>query len=335
MSTELLPGVDKIWLSTKDFSVKNGAALGFRKQTKPGQTEQDLPPIFIDESGNQYRGQQAEYRGQNCDFYLGVNQKGLSLQFNPSKIIHKYNLLSDVNVVGEISKSIYQELNDVGINFNLNDTRVSRLDFAKQPFMDRHLSMYIPVFNHLEGKRMRGQEYDTGYTFMNGRHESCFYSKGAETGLSDLDRMLRGENRWKDSSLIGKSLGFNRYSDFLKSDAYEWNEHYNRYLLDKIFRKPKQGQLFDFNNEVSKLKYFKDKGQNALNNYLIVTSLDYLLENFGKLDILWSIMKEAGYSRQFINTEKKRMRELIKLTGKNKVVSIGTLINELIEKFAA
>lgn len=335
MSAILLPGVDKVWLSTRDFEVLDGSVLGFRRQTKQGQNEENLPTILIDEKGKEYKGQQAEYRGEGLNFYLGINQKGLSLQYNPSKIIHQYNLLQDVKEIEGITNAINQELNDIGIKFNPSNAYLARLDLAKQDFLERDITNYIPVFSYLDGKRMKGQEYESGYTFQNGRHESCFYSKAEETGLIELKGMMRAENRWKDKELISKSLGYHRFLDFLKSDCIQWNCHYNRYLNDKIFRQSKQGLLFDFENEVNKLKYFKERGRNAVNNYLITTSLDSFIRSFGKIDFLWKVMSEAGFTRQQIHNEKKRIRELIKLTSKNKTVSIGTLINELQQKFAA
>lgn len=335
MSSILLPGVDMVCLSTRDFEVLDGSVMGFNKETKQGQKEENLPTILIDRNGIEYRGQQLKYRGEGLNFFVGINDKGLKLQFNPSKNLHAYNLLTDVKVIQNMSEAISHELNDVGIKFNYLDCKLTRLDLAKQDFMERDLNDYLSVFSYLDGKRMKGQQYETGYTFSNTLHESCFYSKAEETGLPELKGMLRGENRWKKRELISKSLGYSIFADFLKSDSIQLNEHYNRYLNEKIFRQSKQGSLFDFDNEVSKLKYFKEKGRNALNNYLISTTLDSYIHLFGKIDHLWKVMSEAGFTRQQIHNEKKRIRELIKLTGKNKIVSIGTLINELQQKFAA
>lgn len=340
MSKIILPGIDKIWLQTQDFRVKDGEIFGYKRNTEPGEGFESLPKLFVDESGTIYQGQQAKYEGKygkkGIDYFLGINQRGLSLQFNPSKIIHPYNLTQDTKQIESIGKEISKELNELGICFDLSKTRPTRIDFAKQDFLQRPIENYMPVFGYLEGKRMRGIAYDdTGYTFNNTRHEFCFYSKGREIQDESLYNMMRAENRLKDYSVISKSLGYNNYEIFLKSDPGHWNEHYVRYLSEKIFRKEKQGQIFDFENEVEKLKMFKESGRNALNNYLITTSLDYILLTYGNLKFLWKVMSEAGFSRQQINNEKHRIRGLLKLTGKNKVVSIGTLIDELKQKFAA
>lgn len=335
MSSILLPGVDKIWLSTQEFSVKDGNALGFNKRTKQGQSEENLPVLFTDKNGQTFKGTQSEYFGQTLPFYLGINQKGLSLQFNPSKILHSYNLVSDVSEIQKIEKQISYELNDVGICFNSLDARPTRLDLAKQDFLSRSIDNYYPVFNYLEGKRMKGRPYETGFTFDNTLHEFCFYSKGHECKNEKLINMMRAENRLKKPDPIRKALGFYKFSDFLKSDAIDWNTHYVNYLNSNIFRSVKQGQLFDFDNEVEKLKMFKCKGRNAFNNYLITTSLENILQSFGNLKFLWKIMSEAGFSRQQIHKEKVKIRELMKFTGKNKILSISTLIEELKEKFAA
>lgn len=335
MSSTILPGIDKIWLSTRDFDIANGQTMGFMKITKQGQDESTLPYLFKDRKGDAYSGSQALYKGQTLDFTVAVNHLGLSLQYNPSKIIHPFNLLSDMDEIKRIDKQINYELKDVGIFFNSLTTNPTRIDFAKQDFMPRSIDNYFPVFNFLEGKRMRGQAYDTGFTFENKRHEFCFYSKGHELGSCDLLDLMRAENRLKKPDVISKSLGYNRFSDFLDSDAVEWNAHYVKYLNEKIFRNERQGVIFDFDNEVEKLKMFKSMGRNAMNHYLITTSLDNILQSFGNLKFLWKIMDEAGFSRQAINKEKIKIRELLQMTRKNKVLSIGSLIEELRQKFAA
>lgn len=336
MSAGLIAGVDKIWLSTRDFQVRDGSLLGSTIKTKQGQKEADLPVILRDEQGKCFKGQQLEYRGQGkIDFYLGINQKGLSLQFNPSKVYHPYNLMNDVNDLSTINKQISDELNEVGIRLNTLDCNLSRLDLAKQDFMKRDLITYYPVFEFLDGKRMRGQSYQTGYTFMNGRHESCFYDKGEELKLQSIKGLFRAENRWKDTTLIRRSLGYSNFKDFLSSDCYEWTEHYNKYLDDKIFRKPKQGFIFDFDDQLSRLKYYKEKGRNAINNFLVETSLDSLLIYFGSINVLWTLMQEAGFSRQQIHNEKVRITEIIKSKSRGKSINVAILINEIRDKFAA
>lgn len=71
MSSILLPGVDMVCLSTRDFEVLDGSVMGFNKETKQGQKEENLPTILIDRNGIEYRGQQLKYRGEGLNFLLG------------------------------------------------------------------------------------------------------------------------------------------------------------------------------------------------------------------------------------------------------------------------
>ena len=337
MSTELLPGIDKIWLYTRDFEVNDKSVLDVNRDLKAGQKDEDLPLLFVDKKGEPMYGMKAKHIGknQNLPYFASINKIGLSVQFNPSKIIHPYQLLTDVNLISSISDQIESELYDIGIKFNPSDCGISRMDLAKQDLMSRDLTSYRTAYEFMDGKRMKSKGYETGYLFENGNHEVCFYDKGIESKIKDAEGLLRVEPRFKDNDLIRKRLGYNTFADFLKSDANEWNEHYKKYLNEKIFRKSKQGYILDFNTELETLKSLKERGNNSVTDYLLIVGIDLILLQFGSMDFLFDLMKKAGYHRNYIRTTKTKIQSLMTSHSKGKIVSISTLINELQQKFAA
>lgn len=340
MTTQLLPGIDKICLFSKDFEVKDKSVLAVLKDLKPGQKDEDLSLLFVDKQGEPMYGRQAKHdclKHPNLPFWLGINKVGLSVQLNPSKCIHSFELNKDVKSISIICHGIESKFNDIGIRIpdGIESCSISRIDFTKQDTMTRDLSSYRSAYEFLQGKRMKSQGYENGYLFKNGCQQICFYDKGVESKIKDAEGLLRAESRFLDPELIRKRLGYNKLFDLFKSDANEWNEHYNKFLNEKIFNKSKQGFILDFDTELEKLKFFKESGNNSITNYLLTVGIDSILLQFGSMDFLFDLMEKAGYHRNYIPSIRKKLLKFMTLPSKGKVVSISTLINELQQKFAA
>lgn len=335
MSATLLPGVDKLHLFTQDFGILDSRVFGVGRSTMPGKEIEDLPIIMRDESGRIEHGNYAMFKGQKIPYVVSVNKVGMIIQCNPSKIAHPYKLMDDVNQVKDVIKSIGEDMKESGIVTNITNSIISRVDLAKQDFMGRDLSNYRMAYEFLQGKRMKSKGYESGYLFHNGQQEACFYDKGIESGISSINGLLRSEGRFKNSRSVCKNLGVKTFLDFCKTDCNQWNENYNLYFNDSIFRKAGEGTFIDFNSEVERLKALKASGRNAILEYMVSVGMDTILLKFGSIDCLFDLMKAAGFSKETIKKERGKMRERITKISKSKVVSVSLLISELKKKFAA
>ncbi len=336
MTTQLLPGIDKLHLFTQDFTILNSRVFGFGRTTKPGKDIHDLPVIMKDASGRIEHGNYGMFKGQKIPYTVSVNSVGMVIQCNPSKIVHPYELMKSVDDVKNVVALIGSDMRDSGIKTDLSNTIMSRVDLAKQDFMVRSLDNYRMAYEFMKAKRMKQTGYDgTGYLWHNGGHEACFYDKGVESGIPDIKGLLRVEPRFTKARSVLSNLGLRTFSDLCKTDCYRWNESFNKYLNNRIFNVAGERTFIDFNSEVERLKDLKSSGRNAILKYLVSVGMDTILLRFGSIDGFFNLMKEAGFSKETIKKEKVKMRDMITQISKSKFVSVSVLINELRQKFAA
>jgi hypothetical protein len=124
----------------------------------------------------------------------------------------------------------------------------------------------------------------------------------------------------------------------LKSDNKHLTGIYNRFITDKLFSdKVGYQSALDFENEVDKLKHFKDMGRNAVMKYLLCNSLEDFILKFGKIDVLFDIMAKAGFNRSSISRERQNILKLLQYAevSDKADVTIVELINELKTRFAS
>lgn len=353
MSQDLdCPGIDKIDIYARSYTIRDTSIFGIESKKQPGQSIYDLPKIITDKSGKCEHGIKALYFGKKLPFIIDVKptkdklDTRLKLSFNPSKILHPYNLIQDTNEIKSVVSEIKKELKDVGIMFDVEGENISRLDPAKQPIMDRSLSTYRPVYDFMEGSRMKQRGYESGYLFISSEHQICFYSKSEELKNQTLDRMLRGEVRFLSSRSVRENTGISCLNDLYKTDCYEWNEFYKKHLNNRIFKYhlPEgldESKILDFDSEVKRLQRFmfnsdgKQK-RGAILKWLVALHFDLILVGIYSTDFFFQIMKEAGFTSRHINNIKRDFSDMMQTSiNKGNLLSVSVLINELKEKFAA
>ena len=333
-------GIDKLTLTTRDFSIKNVSILGQNRNIRQGKTEEEIPVLGIDTGFGHMemiRANSVYFNDETGLFNFSVNQTGAQVIFNPSKILHPYNLVTDLKEVKKVGDLITKRLHDQGINVSLNSANVSRLDLAKQEIMTRSLRTYSGACAFIKGKRMSGINYGNGYSWRNGETESVFYDKGIESNLP-IQNLNRLEVRLKTTKAVQKRSGLKNYGDMLHSDVSHLTGIYNRYLNDVLFSKNVSHQTsINFEQEVEKLKHFKSIGRSAVSKYLLCNSINSLISQYGTIDVLFDIMAKAGFSKGQISKERQNIISIMQYIGSGQVseLSIPALINELRLCFAA
>lgn len=344
MNNRLAVGIDKIWLNTYDFKIENASIFGTNSKKKAGQTDLDLP-LLAKVGGQEIRASEMTFntfkQRHEVPYYVSISQKHFmkypmfNIQFNPSKILDPIKLVTDPKDVRMVCDQIQNSLDEFGVKVNLENALQTRLDFAKQDFMNRPLQNYNYGFDFIGGKRMKKVGHEDGYTFYNKTHEACFYDKGIESKNDAFIGMMRVEQRLKDSDAINRFTGMRTLQNLLMSDNEQWNQCYKSYLNNTIFHQFKDKSILDIRSEVERFQKIRLDGRNAVWKYIAAISLNHQISKMGSLEFLFAVMKEAGCSRANISETRKELIKVMEYAKPAKQVSVMTLINELQKKFAA
>lgn len=333
-------GIDFLTLTTRDFIIKDPSLLA-ETATKPqGKSKSEIPVLGIDTGFGQMemiRANKLFYNHDKGIFKFTVNSFGAQVIFNPSKILHPYNLVTDLKEVKKVGDLVTKEMAEIGILLNLDRASVSRLDLTKQAIMNRSIAAYASAFSIMRGKRLTTTGFENGYRWNTKETELQFYDKGVESKLP-LNNLIRLEDKFKKTRVVKKICGFNNYCEILMSDSTYLTQVYNKFTTDKLFSdKVGYQSALDFENEVDKLRHFKDMGRNAVMKYLVCNSLEDFILKFGKIDVLFDIMFKAGFDRSTVSRERQNILDYLKYANVSEKadVTILELINELKLCFAA
>lgn len=328
-------GIDKLILTTKDFAVKDISIFSQNRNIPQGKQESDLPVIFIENGHNGFTVQAngLGYNEVNGLYNTSINRVGIQVIFNPSKVLHQYEL-SDVNQAKKVVQAVQKNLNEKGIMLNMENATISRIDLAKQNFMERNNETYAPAFTFLKGKKMKAVQYDFGYRWGNKQHENTIYDKSIESKLQ-TPNLLRNEVKFKTTRSTQKTTGIHNLTQLYEAGTPYLTQVYNEYLNTKLFRNQIESQMvIDFDTEVQILSNFKNQGRNAVFNWLSVKGIEYFVK-MGSLESIFKIMKEAGFTRQQIHKERTKVLGLLSASMDTTIIDVKTLISELKQTFAA
>jgi len=341
-------GVDKIELTTKEYSFKDLKNDEFSINTTTIQKIGAPPQTYVDESGNLVNAWKIWHNG--LVGHYSIDYRGLKVSFNPSKIWHPYNLVSTQDKqYHDAFKVIQDECRQIGLKFNIESCHPSRIDIAKNVEMKYLLSVYEPAYKLLKGQRMKNKMlYDGGYLIKSTQNQIAFYDKRFElrahnvTAEMNERNLLRGEMRLLSTKSVGKKLNISTIQNFNDLSALEVDDIYKTFLNKRIFSKQYESTqlVIDFNKESEILKECHLKyGRNAIDTYLAIKSLDTVILEFGSLEKFKSFVKETIHfgSRNTINNIMQKIESKLEFKAtidkqKNNITPV-TLIDELRQKF--
>jgi hypothetical protein len=340
-------GIDKIALTTQDFSVKeiNQDIFGLNRNTKPGSK---ALPIYSDEAGNKVEANNYYHNSKTANY--SINKYGLNIGFNPSHLYHKYNLIGTGDKLNNAFKIISNDLKNIGINANLFDMKPTRLDYAKQSTMNHPVLLYSDAFRNLKGKRQSKKEEPHSYYFTNKQHQACFYNKtqqlidvfGKGSDILVPPNMMRAEVRALSSKSVKGQFSIHSVSDILNLDDNTIKTIHSQYLKNQIFDSSKRASqlMMDFETEIKQYQHTKKlMPRGYLKHFLAINGINGLLEKFGGMDGIVLFLKEAGESRKTVNKHINYIKDLTLERAYNsrfaEEITTDTLLNELMLKFAA
>lgn len=332
-------GIDKIALTTQEFRCVDVTEFGRNENHKPGKA---LPYITTDQKGVEYFGTNMYL--QTDSTIIDINSKGVLVVFNPCKLKHPYKLNSDLT---SITDTIKTEVLKAGIDLDLENCSVARIDLTKQAEMKHPVHVYNSAFGYLRGKRLVSKSYPSGYSFGNKSTECVMYDKGIEMVYKfkmqiPESNFMRAEVKYKRTKNVITELGCQTYQALLQTDADQLNSSYNNYLNKRVFSKMHDGEqlTLNFTNEVELLKgYLVKYPRGGITKYLFNLGIDTAIEMFGSLEGIRELLEASEVKRstiyrtiQQLNIEMQRKATLDKQRG---IETIASRLKEVQDTFTS
>jgi hypothetical protein len=248
--SHLPAGIDKIVLTTREYRVTDTKPLNIQPVMKfAGQLHSsDAENLLFHSQGEPVFGSKAFV---NTDrFQANINCRGLNITFNPSKLLHEYELLTEHDKLQEVCRSLEKELSEHCIMLNPFESKISRLDIAKQELMPRLVSHYAPAFDQMTFKGVRSTNVNHGaetFSVRNKTVEVSFYDKQKEMNPSGMpSNFLRAELRLRKSDGVSRYAGLSSLGQLIEMKQEGWEYVYSQYMSKKIFTQNIEQLSFDY-----------------------------------------------------------------------------------------
>lgn len=228
-------GVDTAHFRIEDFTVAENTDFEVASRYKASTGETSDTPLFLsDESGSVIEGNRA---------YLNVPSFQATV-YGPSTLLVNSSLpklLATDNVKPVATKAnlalaleaLERSLWSEGIEANIYDAHITRLDLCRNVALSAKVREYEPVFRSLTFPRTERRRYEAdGYRWENDSREVVHYDKGLEK-TGEPSRTLRAEYRLTKSKSVKSHVGVDVVSELLKSLAQvkeEFHEVHRRLL---------------------------------------------------------------------------------------------------------
>jgi hypothetical protein len=335
----IVAGIDKIVLHTKEFEVKDSNLIRTQGEVGAGAI-----PAFLyrDGKGVAVMGKKSFFNGKRVN--VDIDGRGMRVSLNPSKILHPYELLTDMGKLKtDIIRQVEKELSGVSISTNLFDCQLTRVDLTKQAVMSHPVSSYADGFSYLHCKFTNRRSYPFGYYFSNKNAEVVYYDKGEQLKDKSLKNFMRAEEQFKNKEIIQRKLGIVTLDDLAKTDCDYLTGIYDSFMCQQVFNNPHSvGQQLgiDYNGQLEKLIRMKEeKPRGAVKEIICDNGVEAWLLAIGGMDSFKRMLIDAGFSRaqmyrqirdvqQMLNRRRRDSKEEGKLT-------VFDLVEEVRIKFAA
>lgn len=328
------------------FSVNKGHALTIQGGSYDNAKKQWVNEFTLWEG---MKGAKAYVNTEHAN--ISVNGYGVNVRFNPAIAFfgeNKGNIESvSESEFGVVSDMIEREILSSGIDADIKQAAVSRIDLQKTAHSKRDFATYSNVFRIMSATRLHARDYGETYTFMNTQREVSFYNKLhaamqsknvyiAATAHALHERgehRMRCELRMKNKTVVEKCTGIRSFGDLRSNGAFD--------MLAKVYRDEVKNTVFkgadvtshqtvfDFDMEVSKLLQLRKAYPKSYVDrwYMSLVMANPLLKD-GGIDTVERVFTKAGVHRNVILREKKKIIEMMKYSVQSELTPI-VLLNEL------
>lgn len=296
-------GIDFLKFSTQEWRVKDWHSSGLsmrQSDIKAGKEESSEPFCIKDSRGHKVKGTKAILNEPSGLFQLTIDPTSCRLQFNPSKPYHAHVLCSDEQTLKNRVNNVLLTLDqEYGIQVDLNSSKVTRIDIAKNMSLKNPVSLYSEVFSMLKMKRQKRSGIHDQETFNFGTAGTRFfqfYNKGLELQEAQYPsaiteplgmKFMRGEIQLQKTG-IHTALGMKTFDHFRQTDFQLYREKYVHLMKDELFKfqtiDSEEFQMsiqYEFDFLIEELKKFRARHKYGYERFVFAYGSHQVLQMFG------------------------------------------------------
>ena len=336
-------GVDMLSGSVTDFRLDSVQGWSIKPGNRVGEEQepwgQCMDGFILSGSGYYINpGRQHDF-----PFRIDLTREGLSYRLNPSTMEHPWHLTTDVSTAGDV---LMDGANQIGLDFDLDGSRIGRIDVTRQAVMKAPCRAFIPAFTALQGKRMKSTQYPDGYTFANKQRKAVFYDKTRQAKeVKDVEippNLVRCELRVfrnRNVGHTGRGFGLGTFEDVKNIDPDELQSRYMQQVESTVFRFGDGQQMtLDFNTEVELLQALREQHERgAVDRYISMEGIESILNRFGDLTLFGEALQTAGYSERQTRRHLNRIRQTLQtkafIDRRRQTTSVASTIDLLRNTF--
>jgi len=280
--------IDTLQIHPLDFEVTDSNRLTVQPAPYVAGTGETLREHVLWNSGNgEIRGEKAYLNTER--FQVDVKSKGgetlLFVKLSVPKYLNGSNFYSlDRDGLNQVLSKLERELAEFGVRFNVQDSKLSRLDVFKNVQASQPFFSYSPLFQQMKATRQNKRDYGTSFLWYNGQQEFMVYDKIEEMRARHIDvsqyppNIVRFEHRLLNARKIKNVLQLERVREL--APFYDGlREYFVKALRDNLFRYDVgEIQVTTKDKIMSELTYFVDSyGSNkGLSKYLMAKGVESL-----------------------------------------------------------
>jgi hypothetical protein len=260
-----MPSSDTIVLTTNDFEIshrnrfivqpKSYAAYKSDSEIADLILDQSNDLLFVDDLGVEVCGSRAYFNPESdgeTAVYFSISRYGLKTQFSFPKIYTGNNAnYFDARNTNEVFKTVQSLAKGAGLNFNILDSKISRIDTPKNANCKYGYSLYAPFVGQINNRMSNMVTYGSEYLRTgNKSNQVCFYGKDSKEKLYRLEPRLLNRDAVKSMS---KKVG--EITPYSISDLDMISEIYKRSTIAKMDIELLQKQFIETPNEMLTAEY--------------------------------------------------------------------------------
>lgn len=329
-------GVDKIRVHTRDFEIKNTLNLAIQPNAKLQGEEQPEPTLLFSSGGEPIYGSKAYHNTDKIK--LDINGFGLSLTYNPTKYNGENKLISSGKHISQMSGAVETYLQEIGVHLNVNNSKITRLDVAKDREMSKHVYQYSGAFSTINGKRTKQRVLrPDGYRLGNRQRQGIFYDKGKEQHGKESN-LMRGEYKSLNSKEVQRSYGgMATLNELHQIDSSSLDYYYTLNLKNHILHENsntkritnKFAEINQLSQVVREARYFQK------DLFALLGGAVGIIETFGSLENYRLFLLNNGKKRQNADKVIKELQGYLQQAHKFSTSTIGDDLQEIRNKFIA
>lgn len=315
-------GVDMVYLNFTDYTVNSldgwsisGGNPASGEWVEWGRTLQGDPLM-----GKGYYMNRGKKSTNVCTW--DIRPRGLHVQFNPSTMLHPWNLNSSFeHVVGHIEKDMQR----YGIDLDVNSGTVNRIDLTKQVSMPSPFGAYRPALASLHGARMSKVEHAGGMEWGNRARQIVAYDKGQQMKVKKgvfptVSNLLRIESKYTERKAVADGrggVGVSCFGELVSMDTQSLHDRYRHTLSTTLFNAGGEQLRFDFAKEIQVMEQLAEQqSRNWVKTFIALKGIDSVVTMWGGIDpFLEQVRQVGGFSERTIRRMANDLRGLQNIKG--------------------